>query len=202
VFGFFGYPGLPGSGAFGIADQQAALKWVRRNARAFGGDARNVTILGESAGGLSVCAQLASPGAAGLFAKAIIQSGPCGLSSPGEKPGELVSFWKPRADVERQGAALDLGCPDVACLRNLPVTKLLEVHGAFASPAFDTRVLPISPLVAQNTGRTHRVPTLVGTTHDEMTLYAGLIEPREGRVDVRRGTRRAGRGPLPAQRQR
>ena len=55
VFGYFGYPGLPGSGAFGIADQQAALRWVQRNARAFGGDARNVTVFGESAGGLSVC---------------------------------------------------------------------------------------------------------------------------------------------------
>ncbi|WP_232836951.1 carboxylesterase/lipase family protein [Lentzea terrae] len=174
VFGFFGYPGLPGSGAFGLADQQAALKWVQRNARAFGGNARNVTVFGESAGGLSVCALLASPGAAGLFHQAIIQSGPCGLTAPGEAPGELVPFWKPRAEVEQQGVGT-LGCQDIACLRGLPVRKLLEVHSAFATPAFGTRVLPISPLEAQNTGRIHRVPTLVGSTHDEMNFYAGLI---------------------------
>ncbi|MFD4668265.1 carboxylesterase/lipase family protein [Lentzea sp. NPDC058450] len=178
VFGFFGYPGLPGSGAFGIADQQAALRWVRRNARAFGGDPRNVTLAGESAGGLSVCAQLASPAAAGLFARAVIQSGPCGLSVPDPAvQGGLETFWRPRADVEKDGAALSPGCSDLACLRELSPDRLLAAHTAFARPAFGTAVLPISPHVAQNTGRTHRVPTLVGTTHDEMTLYAGLIYP-------------------------
>jgi carboxylesterase type B len=178
VFGYFGYPGLTGSGAFGLADQQAALRWVQRNIRAFGGNARDVTVLGESAGGLSVCAQLASPGAAGLFGKAVIQSGPCGLSVPDPAvPGGLQTFWKPREDVEKQGAGLRLGCPDLACLRALPVSRLLEVHGEFAQPAFRTRVLPIDPHVAQNTGRMHQVPTLVGSTHDEMTLYAGLLYP-------------------------
>ncbi|MGW6928685.1 carboxylesterase/lipase family protein [Lentzea sp. NPDC054927] len=177
VFGFFGYPGLPGSGAFGIADQQAALKWVQRNARAFGGDARNVTIFGESAGGLSVCAQLASPGAAGLFHKAIIQSGACGVTFPTEPPGTFATLWRPRDVVEQLGAAQPLGCQDIACLRALPVTKLLPVHNAFSYPAFGTRVLPIDPLVAQNTGRTRRVPTLVGSTHDEANLFAAFASP-------------------------
>ncbi|MEV6235983.1 carboxylesterase family protein [Lentzea sp. NPDC051838] len=172
VFGFFGYPGLPESGGFGIADQQAALKWVQRNARAFGGNPANVTIFGESAGGLSVCAQLASPRAAGLFAKAIIQSGPCAVKLPG-----VPSGWNSRQDVEKLGAAQPLGCTDVACLRNLPVTKLLEVHALFGTPAYDTRVLPIDPAVAQRTGRVHRVPTMVGSTHDEGTLFVGLFYP-------------------------
>ena len=176
VFGFFGYPGLPGSGAFGIADQQAALKWVHRNARAFGGDAGNVTIFGESAGGLSVCAQLASPTAAGLFHKAIIQSGACGLTTP-SAPGKFMTLWKPRAEVEKTGAALPLGCQDIACLRALPVATLLPVHDQFAFPAYDTRVLPIDPVVAQRTGRMHRVPTMVGSTHDEFTLFTGVLEP-------------------------
>src|SRR5690242_5403653 len=61
IFGFFGYPGLPGSGTYGLQDQQAALRWVQRNARAFGGDPHNVTVAGESAGGMSTCAQLTSP---------------------------------------------------------------------------------------------------------------------------------------------
>ncbi|MFC3893955.1 carboxylesterase/lipase family protein [Lentzea rhizosphaerae] len=177
VFGFFGHPGLAGSGTFGLADQQAALKWVQRNARAFGGNPRNVTIFGESAGGLSVCAQLASPRAAGLFAKAIIQSGPCGLTFPSSAPEQFTGVWRPRADVEKQGVGT-LGCADLACLRAQPVTRLLTVHDQFASPAYDTAVLPVDPVVAQRTGRMHPVPTLVGTTHDEMTLFAPLLWPQ------------------------
>ncbi|MEV6235984.1 carboxylesterase family protein [Lentzea sp. NPDC051838] len=177
VFGFFGYPGLAGSGAFGLADQQAAMKWVQRNARAFGGDARNVTVFGESAGGLSVCAQLASPKAAGLFAKAIIQSGPCGLTFPSGAPGEFSGVWRARADVEKQGAGT-LGCADLACLRAQPVDKLLTVHDQFNWPAYDTAVLPINPVVAQKTGRMHHVPTMVGSTHDEATLFVPLLYPQ------------------------
>ncbi|NGY64841.1 carboxylesterase family protein [Lentzea sp. NEAU-D13] len=178
VFGYFGYPGLAGSGAFGIADQQAALRWVQRNARAFGGDRRNVTVFGESAGGLSVCAHLASPRAAGLFAKAIIQSGPCGLTLPSTgNAGEFIGVWRPRTAAEQQGLGT-LGCADLACLRARPVAELLTVHDQFASPAYDTAVLPVDPVVAQRTGRMHRVPTMVGTTHDEMTLFAPLFFPQ------------------------
>ncbi|WP_439658001.1 carboxylesterase/lipase family protein [Lentzea sp. HUAS TT2] len=178
VFGFFGHPGLPGSGTFGLADQQAAMKWVQRNAHAFGGDARNVTVFGESAGGLSICAQLASPRAAGLFAKAIIQSGPCGLSLPSfTAPGEFATVWRSRTATENAGVGV-LGCADVACLRAQPVSRLLTVHEQFASPSFDTAVLPIDPVVAQRTGRMHRVPTMVGSTHDEMTLFAPLFWPQ------------------------
>ncbi|MEU7479892.1 carboxylesterase family protein [Lentzea sp. NPDC042327] len=180
VFGFFGLPGLAGSGAFGLADQQAALRWVQRNARAFGGDAGNVTVFGESAGGLSVCALLASPRAAGLFDKAIIQSGPCGLTTPGGQPGVFSTLWRERAAVEQTGAqaAAGLGCADVACLRALPVTALLGVHTAFGTPAHGTAVLPVDPVVAQRTGRMHHVPTLVGSTHDEATLFAALLFPQ------------------------
>jgi acetyl esterase/lipase len=89
VFGVFGYPGLDGSGTFGLQDQRAALQWVQRNAAAFGGDPDNVTLFGESYGGLATSAHLTSPESQGLFHRAIIQSGfalmdlPAGALYPG-----------------------------------------------------------------------------------------------------------------------
>ncbi len=85
VLGFLAHPALasrPGgpSGNYGFMDQQAALRWVHDNIRRFGGDPNDVTIAGESAGGLSVLAQMVSPGARGLFQRAIIQSGSFALN--------------------------------------------------------------------------------------------------------------------------
>ena len=85
IFGAFGYPGLEDSGTFGLQDQQAALRWVARNAAAFGGDPGNVTVFGESYGGLSTSAHLVAPGSAGLFHRAIIQSGFALMDLPGRR---------------------------------------------------------------------------------------------------------------------
>lgn len=138
TFGFLGYPGLADSGVFGIEDQQAALRWVKRNAAAFGGDAHNMTLFGESAGGFSVCSHLASPLSAGLLDRAIIQSGPCTLSWPeGEFfPGVPAgSPFTTLSDAEKQGSATgaSLSCTDLACLRGLPVKALLPLP--VSSPA-------------------------------------------------------------------
>ncbi|MFC9253466.1 carboxylesterase/lipase family protein [Amycolatopsis thailandensis] len=178
VFGFFGHPELGrDSGVFGLQDQQAALRWVQRNARAFGGDPRNVTLFGESAGGMSTCAQLASPSAAGLFHRAIIQSGPCTLTWPdgGFAPGVPAgSPYLPRATVEAMGAdaAKKLGCADVACLRRLPVKDL--VNQPLATPAFGTGLLPEHPATALKAGHFARVPVLTGVTRDEARLFVSL----------------------------
>ncbi|WP_437646988.1 carboxylesterase family protein [Sorangium sp. So ce362] len=75
IFGFFGYPGLDGSGTFGLQDQQAALQWVQRNIAAFGGDPGNVTLFGESWGAFAASAQLTSAAAAELFHRVALQSG-------------------------------------------------------------------------------------------------------------------------------
>jgi len=106
------------SGNYGLLDQQAALRWVRRNIRAFGGDPDNVTIFGQSAGGLSVQSQLASPLAAGLFHKAIVESGAYSLQQPSLAAAEAI------------GAvfAASAGCAvpsTAACLRSLPVQVIL-----------------------------------------------------------------------------
>src|SRR5690242_9840496 len=122
VLGFLAHPALaarPGgpSGDYGLMDQQAALRWVRRNIGAFGGDGRDVMLFGESAGGLSTLAQLASPGAHGLFARALVQSGGYAPTLPSLAAAEAAG----------EGLATTAGCDSqtAACLRDLPVSTLL-----------------------------------------------------------------------------
>ena len=123
VFGFLADSALAGrlggpSGNYGLMDQQAALRWVQRNIGGFGGDARNVTVFGESAGGLSTLAQLVSPGARGLFQRAIVESGSYDLTQAS------------LAEAEAAGAAFaaTVGCASntAACLRSLPVSTILD----------------------------------------------------------------------------
>ncbi|MEU6206157.1 carboxylesterase family protein [Micromonospora musae] len=193
VFGYLGLPALAGSGTFGLQDQQAALRWVRRNATAFGGDPRNVTLAGQSAGAESVCAQLTSPSARGLFDKAIMQSGSCLTDWPDALflPGiEAGSQFSPRAKVEQTGSALaaTLGCPAgdaLACLRAKdPVVLLSATTGtgveAFITPAYGTALLPVSPAAALRAGTAQRVPVLAGNNHDEHRGILGVLEITRG----------------------
>lgn len=181
VFGFFGHTGLPGSGTFALQDQQAALSWVRRNIARFGGDDRNTTLFGESGGGDSVCAQLVSPSARGLFDKALIQSGTCTDANPVDDlypgAGPSVATWKPLSTVDQTGdrTAVKLGCATttLACLRAIPAAKLLAdpaVAAAYWSPAYHTPALPESPATAIAQGLAAHVPVMMGTTSDEASL--------------------------------
>jgi para-nitrobenzyl esterase len=179
AFGFSGLPGVAGSGNFGLADQLAALKWVRQNAAAFGGDPRNVTISGESAGGMSTCDWLTSPAAKGLFHKAIVQSGSCSVSIVQGIPG--TTNTQPLASVEEFGKELadQLGCGKaadmLACVRSKPAEELLNHPLPVNWPAYGTPLLPIAPPEALRSGKFNRVPVINGTTRDEHQAFTFLV---------------------------
>lgn len=159
-------PGGP-SGDYGLMDQQAALRWVQRNIRGFGGNPRNVTVFGESAGGLSTLSQLVSPGARGLFQHAIAESGTYALTQA------------PLASAESAGAAFaaKVGCTanTAACLRGVPVPTILasENTGGY-TPNVDGDVLPQSIGTALASGQFSHVPVIIGTNHDEWRLFVGF----------------------------
>ncbi|MEU8105468.1 carboxylesterase family protein [Nonomuraea muscovyensis] len=184
VFNGFGYPGLRDAGAYGLQDQQEALRWVRRNAAAFGGDPGNVTLFGVSFGGLAVNAHLTAPASKGLFHRAILQSSPAMLDMPAGSmvPGleAVESFgYRTQEEVTAMGRlfAPQLGCSDLACLRALPVKKILDlpqIMNAFQVYAHGGATLPTRPDRALRAGRFHRVPVLAGATKDEHRIFVGM----------------------------
>jgi para-nitrobenzyl esterase len=189
AFGFLHLEDLFGeefheSGTVGTQDQVAGLQWVRDNIASFGGDPDNVTIFGESAGGMSVGTLLAAPSAKDLFHKAIPQSG---ASHSSHSPGVA------RRVAERFCAEVGVAPGDVETLRALTVDRILEGvtrlgqiiatdnadlfgedHAGFAmpfQPALGGDVLPSYPIDAVRGGSGAGVPTLVGTTREEWKLF-------------------------------
>jgi len=156
-----------GSGNWGLLDQIAALHWVQRNIAAFGGDADNVTIAGQSAGGSSVCSLLTSPMAAGLFDRATIQSAYCGL------------LERSLADAQTQGLAFadQVGCTDaagrLACLRRAWAPQLVTAFqtAGGAGPVVGTPTLPTGSFETIAGDRWNKVPVIIGATAHEGRLF-------------------------------
>ncbi|WP_067452595.1 carboxylesterase/lipase family protein [Actinomadura macra] len=203
LFGFLTHEGFgKNAGNYAIQDQQAALRWVQTNIAKFGGDPKNVTIFGASAGGSSVCANTASPTAKGLFHKGISQSGEYNslrgvdtMWQPQDCKAKLPTEAEGQAAGERFAKAL--GCADAACLRALPVQKILDQGGngigpdrGTQGPVVDGKTLPLAPGEAFAKGMVNDVALMHGVDRDEVQLrlantpaeYEALVRQQYGTI--------------------
>jgi para-nitrobenzyl esterase len=189
-FGFFAHPALTAEqqggplGNYAFMDQIAALKWVKKNVAAFGGDPGNVTIFGESAGGMSVHVMMTSPLAAGLFQKAIVQSGGGRPGMLGDRPisgghdsaeAKGVAFAK-RFGIEGTDAAA------LAKLRAIPfgqISKGLHMMTMGADPTYvggpirDGKLVLGAPAVLYAAGKGAKVPLIIGATNADIGFARG-----------------------------
>ena len=182
ALGFLAHPALTGespdqiSGNYGIGDQQAALNWVLRNIRAFGGNQKNVTIFGESAGGSSTLVNVVSPTASGLFHRAIVESGAYQLTQPTLAQGEVAGINFANAVGCDQPNSADV----LACLRGLTVSTILAHQNPTPSPKVDGKILTQSVGAALGSGQFNRVPLMNGTNHDEWNFFVALNFDQHG----------------------
>lgn len=171
VLGFFAQSALDAEGHpnanYGLMDQQFALKWVRRNIKAFGGDPNRVTIFGQSAGGQSVYFHLVSPASGGLFQRAIAQSGARGASFAPYLAMQTLQDAEPAGNAFAEA----VGCPDesIQCLRKKDASVIVQAQ-PFGGPVVDGEIIPEAPGAAFSAGHIHHVPVISGNAHDEYRL--------------------------------
>jgi para-nitrobenzyl esterase len=175
ALGYFAHPALwrethrsERDGNYGLMDQIAALKWVRRNIAAFGGDATRVTIAGQSAGGEAVLFLMTVPAARGLFARAIAESAPGGILPRDPAAAEARDI----ALVKAAGLPSDISAP---ALRALPPDRFFGDY-ASAGPYVDGHLIRTWPLDAFKAGQFAGVPLLIGEVSDEASLLGAYAQ--------------------------
>lgn len=165
----------------GLRDILAALGWVQRNIAAFGGDPDRVTIFGQSAGGGCVTTLLTSPYAAGLFSGAIAQSSPASSIYDTKRAAAVAAQFLEILGVSPDDpAALRLASPAELSAAALELMSVIahETPGSLAfAPVVDADVVPVHPLDAYQAGTQLRVPLIIGTNHDEATLFRMIRSP-------------------------
>jgi para-nitrobenzyl esterase len=180
VFGWLSHPALDtkrrASGNYGFLDMVFALQWMEQNIEKFGGDPNNVTIFGESGGGVDVQALMVSPLSEGLFHRGIIQSGSYQFDQP-----DLET-----AQAEGQEFAEAVGCVDqsASCLRALSVQEIHSMAGDVGTEDIivDGEIIPQTFREAFTSGEFNHVPVISGATRDENTFFVGLTELETGVV--------------------
>jgi para-nitrobenzyl esterase len=199
IFGFMAHPELSresgkGSGAFGIQDMIAGLKWVKTNIAQFGGDPSCVTIFGESAGGIAVGMLSAAPAAKGLFQRAISESG--GSFAPpriADEAGQNVPSLK-LAESNGESFLKKLGAADIKAARALPAEQIQKAAGGGMGagssfwPVADGYAIPGDPYELYEKGRFNDTPILVGTNSNEGGLFSrGPVTAAAFEAQIRSG---------------
>ncbi len=181
AFGFLRLPAIGATGNEAIMDQEAALRWVRDEIPAFGGDPGNVTVFGESAGSISITALLAAPTARNLFHRVILQSGSANLLSAPEAAEGIGTQILEHLGLRAEDAAKlrDVSAADLQAAQNAATPRSAGVSYA---PVIDGTYIPRSTFEAAADGELAHLAIMAGTTQDELKLFA-FMDPGAFQLD-------------------